>query len=173
MRVERTLTELSVGQVFFSPPKSEPGRRVVAIPAHLVPELRAHIERVAQQGIDGLLFTSPTGKPLRNSNVRGRVWLGGGRGGWPAGPALSLSSAYRQCVRGWYRANLRELMERMGHSRSRAAMIYLHSAGERQRKIADALGELAQAELSTTTKPGKIRTHLARTWHARARPIYR
>ena len=34
-------------------------------------------------------------------------------------------------------------------------MIYLHSTGERQRKIADALGELAQAELSTTTKPGK------------------
>jgi hypothetical protein len=49
---------------------------------------------------------------------------------------------------------LRELVERMGHSSSRAAMIYLHSSGERQRKIADALGELAQAELSKATKPG-------------------
>ena len=51
-------------------------------------------------------------------------------------------------------ANLRELMERMGHSSARAAMIYLHSSGERQRKIADALGELAQAELSKAMKPG-------------------
>jgi hypothetical protein len=34
-------------------------------------------------------------------------------------------------------------------------MIYLHSTGERRRKIADALGEPAQAELSTTTRPGK------------------
>jgi hypothetical protein len=33
-------------------------------------------------------------------------------------------------------------------------MIYLHSSGERQRKIADALGELAEAELSKATKPG-------------------
>ena len=29
-------------------------------------------------------------------------------------------------------ANLRELMERMGHSTSRAAMIYLHSTDPRQ-----------------------------------------
>jgi hypothetical protein len=63
-------------------------------------------------------------------------------------------------------------MERMGHSSTRAAMIYLHSSDERQRKIADALGELAQAELRGPSKSGKSRkvsgTHVARrsglTW---------
>lgn len=39
------------------------------------------------------------------------------------------------------------MMERMGHSSTRAALIYLHSTGDRQRALADALGELAQAEL--------------------------
>jgi integrase len=44
-------------------------------------------------------------------------------------------------------ANLRELMARMGHSSTRAALIYLHATDERQRKIADALGDLAAKEL--------------------------
>jgi hypothetical protein len=44
-------------------------------------------------------------------------------------------------------------MERMGHSSTRAAMIYLHSTGERQRKIADTLGDLARAELAKGRKP--------------------
>jgi hypothetical protein len=37
-------------------------------------------------------------------------------------------------------ANLRELMERMGHASSRAALIYPHSTPDRQRAIADAIG---------------------------------
>ena len=49
-------------------------------------------------------------------------------------------------------ANLRELMERMGHSTTRAAMVYLHSTDERQRKVADALGDLARAELQRDRK---------------------
>ncbi|WP_198663460.1 tyrosine-type recombinase/integrase [Jiangella endophytica] len=36
-------------------------------------------------------------------------------------------------------ANLRELMERMGHASTRAAVIYLHAANGRDRQIADAL----------------------------------
>jgi hypothetical protein len=48
-------------------------------------------------------------------------------------------------------ANLRELMARMGHSSTRAALIYLHSTDERQRELADALGELAAGELKRKT----------------------
>ena len=35
----------------------------------------------------------------------------------------------------------------MGHSSTRAALIYLHATDERQRTIADALGDLAAGEL--------------------------
>jgi hypothetical protein len=38
-------------------------------------------------------------------------------------------------------------MERMGHSSTRAALIYLHSSGERQRKLAEAVGKTARAAL--------------------------
>jgi integrase len=39
-------------------------------------------------------------------------------------------------------ATLRELMNRMGHSTTRAALIYLHAEGERDRVIADSMGKL-------------------------------
>jgi hypothetical protein len=45
-------------------------------------------------------------------------------------------------------------MARMGHSSTRAAMIYLHSTDERQRQIADALGELAAGELNRKPAAG-------------------
>jgi hypothetical protein len=44
-------------------------------------------------------------------------------------------------------ANLRELMERMGHSSTKAALVYLHSTSERQKAIADAVGKQAKAAL--------------------------
>jgi hypothetical protein len=39
---------------------------------------------------------------------------------------------------------LRELMDRMGHSSTRAALIYLHGNDDRQRAIADGLSKLTQ-----------------------------
>jgi hypothetical protein len=55
-------------------------------------------------------------------------------------------------------ASLRELMERMGHSSSRVALIYLHSTDERQRTLADAVASQAQAELAA----GSRGTYVAR-----------
>lgn len=48
-------------------------------------------------------------------------------------------------------ANLRELMERMGHASSRAALIYLHSTPDRQRAIADAIAARAINDLGCAT----------------------
>jgi site-specific recombinase XerD len=54
-------------------------------------------------------------------------------------------------------ANLRELMERMGHSSARATMIYLHSTDQRQRFLANSIDKADRAELrKTRKKPGKI-----------------
>jgi hypothetical protein len=40
-------------------------------------------------------------------------------------------------------------MERMGHSSTRAALIYQHSSTERQRALADTLGALVIAKLGS------------------------
>ncbi|OUC99758.1 hypothetical protein [Streptosporangium minutum] len=45
-------------------------------------------------------------------------------------------------------ASIRELMERMGHSSTRAAMIYQHSTDERQREVARKLDDLARGALA-------------------------
>jgi integrase len=50
-------------------------------------------------------------------------------------------------------ANLRELMDRMGHSTTRAALIYLHSTDERQRTIADLIGKRTRTELRKIKRP--------------------
>jgi integrase len=50
--------------------------RNVAIPAFLVEDLRAHLGTI-QEDQEALVFTSPTGSPLRISNFRRRVWWPG------------------------------------------------------------------------------------------------
>ena len=45
-------------------------------------------------------------------------------------------------------ATLRELMERMGHASSRAALIYLHTSDERHRTVARGMSELVEKGLS-------------------------
>jgi hypothetical protein len=43
-------------------------------------------------------------------------------------------------------------MERMGHSSTRAALIYLHSTSERQHTLADAVGKLARTQMRQVRK---------------------
>ena len=49
-------------------------------------------------------------------------------------------------------ASLRELMDRIGHSSTRAALIYLHSSDERQRMLAAAIVQAAREALGKTTR---------------------
>jgi len=43
----------------------------------------------------------------------------------------------------------------MGHSTARAALIYLHGSDQRQREIAQALSDLAEAEIGRRAKHPK------------------
>jgi integrase len=147
IRVERSLTELAGGGYVFGPPKSEAGRRVVVVPAVIGPVLADHVATFTASSPDSLVFTSPTGVLLRDGNFRRRVW----------GPALAeagLSGIHFHDLRhtgntltATTGASLRELMDRMGHSSPRAALIYLHGSDARQRVIADGLNRLVEGEL--------------------------
>ena len=44
-------------------------------------------------------------------------------------------------------ASLAELMNRMGHSSTRAARVYLHAREERDRQLANTLDKMARREL--------------------------
>ena len=54
-------------------------------------------------------------------------------------------------------------MERMGHSSSRAALIYLHSTSDRQHQRAETVAVRMQSELDKSDKTAANR--VARLWH--------
>jgi integrase len=148
IRVTRQLCEVAGRPPFLASPKSDAGKRLVAIPSMIMPDVRSHLDTLRPEA-DVLLFTSPTGKPLRHGNFRRRVWL----------PALAASGVdihlhdLRHTGNGLVAeagANLRELMERLGHSTSRAALIYLHSTSERQHMLADEVSARVLSELGNS-----------------------
>src|SRR5215472_13197193 len=69
----RAARRLDTGLLLPETPKSRAGRRTVAFPAELVPEIRWHLERFAEPGEQGLVFVGPQGARLRRSNF-GRIW---------------------------------------------------------------------------------------------------
>jgi len=124
VRVARGVVRTRGGGMTIKGPKSDAGKRTVAIPPHLVPTIRSHLDaRVT--GRDGLLFPSasdPT-EHMMNSTMS-KVWLAAReRAGVPhlrfhdlrhTGAVLAAQTG----------ATLAELMGRLGHSTPAAAMRY-------------------------------------------------
>jgi integrase len=158
IRVVRQLIEQLGGGSAFGPPKSRAGRRTVPFSDIIKADLADHLERLDSDDDQALVFTSPMGTPLRHSNFYRRAWLPAvAKVGLPgihdlrhAGNTLTADAG----------ASLRELMDRMGHTSTRAALIYQHSSDERQRKLADAIGQAARAALLKTA--AESGTHVAR-----------
>lgn len=128
------------------------------------PELVHHIETFTVDEPDALVFTTPAATPLRRGNFRRRIWV-------PALAAVGLSGTHFHDLRHTGNvitaaagASLRELMDRMGHSSARAALIYLHGSDARQRVIADGVSKLAERELRGRIQ-GRPRHDRARGGH--------
>lgn len=147
LRVDRQLTEQPGGGGAFGPPKSKAGKRDVAFPDVIKTDLKQHLKQFVPDDADALLFTSPANTPMRHSNFYRRAWL-------PATRTAGLEGVHFHDLRhagnhltAEAGANLRELMERMGHSSTRAALIYLHSTTERQHTIAKNVSKAARAAI--------------------------
>ncbi len=72
IEVAESLSEAR-GELHFGATKTY-RRRMVIIPAFLSEILAEHLAREVDDDPDALVFTSPLGKPLRNSNFRRQVW---------------------------------------------------------------------------------------------------
>lgn len=139
IRITETLTQLDKGGLRPDTPKSRAGRRTVAFPAEIAPEIRWHLERFAEPGQRGFVLVGPKGGQLRRSNFH-RTWEKARTSvGLPglhfhdlrhAGGTLSAVTG----------ATLKELTARLGHSSVRAALIYQHATRDRDQAIAKALG---------------------------------
>ena len=61
VRVRFAYTEQDNGKMILGPPKSRAGRRTVSIPAGIVPEIKAHLDKYAKPEGDALVFTGIKG----------------------------------------------------------------------------------------------------------------
>lgn len=140
--VQRSQAETQDGQLVDKAPKSAAGTRTVGIPEEIVPDIRSHLDRYSDVGHDGHVFLGVQGGRLRRSNFRA-IWI-------KALKSADLPSSVHfhdlrhtgNTLASNTGASTRELMTRMGHSTSRAALIYQHVAGDRDRAIADGLGTM-------------------------------
>lgn len=69
VRVRAAFAERSTGELVLGPPKSRAGRRVIGIPAAIVPALREHLVLYVGPAPGALLLTGMKGGPLRRSNL--------------------------------------------------------------------------------------------------------
>jgi integrase len=133
------------GRLAFGPTKTGAGLRTVTLPTVAAEALAEHLGRYAEGGPDGLVFQAERGGPIRRSNFTRRVWIPATRAAGVEGLRfhdLRHTAATLAVAAG---ASTRELMVRMGHSSSAAALRYQHVMAGRDAAIAAALDELVRA----------------------------
>lgn len=136
--------------------KTAAGLRDVAIPPHLLSLLLEHLDQWAAPGPDGLLFPAvESGGHMKHGALykvyrRARKVAGRPDLRWHdlrhTGATLAAQTG----------ATLAELMNRLGHSDVKAALIYQHAAADRDAEIArrlSAMAEQASQPIANGTNP--------------------
>ncbi|WP_211215884.1 tyrosine-type recombinase/integrase [Catelliglobosispora koreensis] len=152
LKVRRATIELEDGTQLDGDPKSQAGKRPISLPHGLHEDIKLHVERFAQPGPDGRLFIGQQGGVPRRRNFN-RIWKRALKeAGIPQEMDLHLHDL-RHTGSTWSSrggATLKELMSRIGHSSTRAAMIYQHADRERDQAIAAVLDELIASARNKT-----------------------
>jgi len=124
---------------------SASGVRWVSIPSFLLPDVAEHLEQFTGTADGQLVFTGPKGAQLRRSNFS-RQWRRALEAAGMTGIHIHDLRHTGNTLAGEAGASLRELMDRMGHSTTRAALIYQHRTSLRDKMIADEISRRAEAE---------------------------
>jgi integrase len=144
IHVRRGVVRTNAGRVVKGP-KSDAGKRTVALPPHLLQVVKSHIRDHAAMGRDGLLFPAGHGEQLAPSTLYRVFYPARKKAGREdlrfhdlrhTGAVLAASTG----------ATLAELMARLGHSTPGAALRYQHAAQDRDRVIAAALSKLVAGQ---------------------------
>lgn len=140
--VDHSLAELPGGVRHEGPPKSRAGQREVAIPPHILDDVRAHVDSYAEPGPSGLVFVGPKGGPLRSANFGKAVWR-------PAVGRVGLGGVHFHDLRGFAAtmaaisgATTAELMRRLGHASPDMALRYQRATAARDAAVAWSVSRL-------------------------------
>ncbi|MFB9721091.1 tyrosine-type recombinase/integrase [Planobispora longispora] len=154
VRIEASVSEMKTGKLVTGRPKSDAGARAVVLPEIVIGDLTWHLQRFSEAEPDGLVFVGEKGAQLRRSNFT-KIWAKAIKDADL--PAIHIHDLRHtgNTLAAMTVASLKELMARMGHSSTKAAMIYLHAAKDRDRAIADALGEIVKEGLKPQKDDGE------------------
>jgi integrase len=137
-------SELRDGTRIIGEPKSHAGRRTVSIPASLIEVLARDLAEYAEKGPDGVVFVGPHGGPIRRGNFS-VTWRRLADGLGFEGLRFHDLRHTGNTLAAMTGASTKELMSRMGHSSTRAALIYQHATEERERLLAQRLDDMINA----------------------------
>lgn len=137
--VERALQEVTGEGAVLVEPKTPSSNRIVIMPTPLAAIVIEHLDEYVDGDPESLLFTNTYGRP-----VRATVWTSAWR-------RMRYQTDYHDVrlhdlrhlagtLTAQAGATLKEVMDRLGHSTSGAAMRYQHVADGRSRLIADRIG---------------------------------
>ena len=149
VRVHKNWVELLQAPVRFEKdPKTDAGKRTVNIPPHVIPLLEYHLRTYAgpeffNVGLDG---HRARGDTVYQAFVRARHEVG---------IQMTFHDLRHtgQTMAAAAGANLADLMRRLGHSSSVAALRYLHAVEGRDKEIAQNLSRMAQTQSLTHLYP--------------------
>ena len=141
LHVRRAVT-YRVGKFYVGEPKTAAGIRDVAVPPHIRPIIKAHLENHVGRGADSLLFPDEDGTHLRAD--RYRYWWELARRP-SAKPHLRVHDLRHvgAVLAAQSGATTAELMHRLGHTTPEMALRYQHVAEGRDAEIAERLSRLA------------------------------
>ena len=144
LKVSRSWCLTGDGTAVLGPPKTEAGRRVVAIPPNVMPVLKEHLVVVTAIEEEAWLFPGENDTPISPRTID-RAWE-------KARAAIGRKDIRLHDLRhtgltlaAATGASTAELMRRGGHASPTAALRYQHATADRDRALADALGDLAKA----------------------------
>lgn len=140
--------DLDAGFVTVTKSKTDAGRRIVAIPPHIIDALREHVAAYSETGPNGLVFIGPKGAPIRRNNFSTRVWVPAATAaGLPAGSRFHDLRGFGLTLAARHGATTRELMHRAGHASPAMALRYQRAEHQRDRALAE---QLSRTVLGTT-----------------------
>lgn len=150
LRVEQTVARVSRNEGggrewHFGPPKTDAGRRAVAVPPHLAPMLAAWLaeRKAGTRGKSAILFPAGDGvSPLSEDVLRTAHKRAAAAAGVPEMTVHDLRRT-GATLAGQTGATIKELMRMLGHTTPGVAMIYQTADDARAMELARKMGELA------------------------------
>lgn len=140
LSVERQMATIA-GEMVEVPPKSDAGRRTVAVPMMILDELRRHLDTYVGDEPTAGVFRGAKGAVPARSNFQ-TIWSKARREVGREDLHVHDLRHHAATLAATAGATTKELMNRLGHSSPAASLAYQHATEERDRAVADRMGDL-------------------------------